>query len=522
MFLDASNPSRLHDPAVLAETKTSTMRKVSICVSAVLLSLSLASPVLAGNGQIEPNARPVKGEYIVVLENGVARRPDDVTSRLPEVANVAADLAFRFGGEVGFVYEHALQGFSIRLPEPAARALAANPAVSLVEESGIFEAVATQSSAPWGLDRIDQRSLPLNGTYVYTTTAPAVHVFVLDTGLRITHSQFTGRVGGGYTAINDGQGLNDCHGHGTHVAGSAVGTTYGVAKGSMVHPVRVLNCAGNGTTAEIVAGINWVTSNSHLKPAVANMSLRGPGSTSMDTAVRNSIAAGITYVVASGNDYDNACNWSPGRVTEAITVGGTQSNDVGYVAMNYGTCVDILGPAKDVLSAYHTSNSATATLTGTSMASPHVAGAAALYLQANQTASPASVQTALINNSTKNKLTSIGTGTPNRLVYVGAADAPPSASFTYSCSGLSCTFNGGGSSDDNGIVSYAWTFGDGTTGSGVSRSKTYSFAGTYSVRLTVTDTIGQTASQTRSVTVQSGFDPCVLEPCLCNPQIQCP
>lgn len=496
------------------------MKKVTLCLMAALALTLFGSPAaFAGNGEIELSPRPVPGEYIVVLEQGVARKPDDPASALPEVAEVAQELARGFGGNVEHVYEHALQGFSIRLPGQAARALAHNPRVALVEENGLFETTTTQSNPPWGLDRIDQRNLPLNNSYVYDTTASSVHVFIIDSGIRLTHSQFTGRVWGGFTAINDGYGLSDCTGHGTHVAGTLAGSTYGVAKAAKIHPVRVFGCSTTTTTEAIIAGVDWVTSNAHLKPAVANMSLRGGGSTTMDTAVRNSINAGITYVVAAGNDAQNACNYSPARVGEAITVGGTQSNDSGYTYTNYGSCVDIFGPAVSILSASYSGDTATTTMNGTSMASPHVAGAAALYLQDNPTTLPASVQTTLINKSTKNVLSSIGVGSPNRLVYTGSGDAPPIASFTYNCFGLDCFFSASGSSDDNGIVSYSWNFGDGSTGSGVTTSRSYSWPDIYGVTLTVTDTIGQTATQTKFVNVFD--DNCPLG-CGCEQQIICP
>ena len=289
-------------------------------------------------------------------------------------------------------------------------------------------------NATWGLDRIDQRDLPLNGTYSYTTLAAGVHVYVIDTGIRSTHAEFGGRVSStGYTAISDGNGTNDCNGHGTHVAGTIGGATYGVAKGVTLHAVRVLNCSGSGSTSGVIAGVNWVTAN-HTAPAVANMSLGGGASTALDDAVRNSVASGVTYAVAAGNSNANACNSSPSRVSQALTVGSSTNTDARSSFSNFGTCVDVFAPGSNITSAWYTSNTATNTISGTSMASPHVAGAAALYLATDPSAPPSTVHAAVVDNASVNKLSSIGSGSPNRLlhsIFGGvprgyAADAPPS------------------------------------------------------------------------------------------------
>jgi serine protease len=341
-----------------------------------------------------------------------------------------------------------------------------------------------------------------------------VHAYIIDTGIRGSHSQFSGRMGNGHTTITDGNGTNDCNGHGTHVAGTVGGTTYGVAKGVTLHPVRVLGCNGSGSTSGVIAGVDWVTAN-HQSPAVANMSLGGGASTALDDAVRNSIASGVTYAIAAGNSNANACNSSPARVTQALTVGSSTNADARSSFSNFGTCVDLFAPGSNITSAWIGSDTATNTISGTSMASPHVAGVAALYLATDPTASPATVHAAVVNNASVNKLSGIGTGSPNRLLYslFGAppVDAPPSASFTFSCSGLSCTFNGTGSTDDHGINNYAWNFGDTQSGSGAIVSHTYASAGTYTVVLTVTDTAAQTDVDSKSVTVTGsggGGAPC--------------
>jgi subtilisin family serine protease len=316
----------------------------------------------------------------------------------------------------------------------------------------------------------------------------------------------------GYTAINDGRGTSDCNGHGTHVAGTVGGTTWGVAKNTRLVAVRVLDCRGSGTTSGVIAGVDWVTAN-HVKPAVANMSLGGGTSSTLDAAVNNAVAAGVTMVVAAGNSNVDACTASPARAASAITVGATTNTDARASYSNFGSCLDIFAPGSSITSAWYTSNTSTSTISGTSMAAPHVAGAAALYLQGNPTASPSAVTSAIIGDATTGKVTSAGSGSPNRLLYTlnfsagsgggggGTTNQAPTASFTFSCSGLTCSFNGGASADADGTISsYAWSFGDGTTGSGATVSKTYASGGTRTVTLTVTDNGGATGSQSQSVT----------------------
>jgi serine protease len=358
---------------------------------------------------------PIEGRYIVVLKDEVVRFAGERSNK-PEIATVAGQLSRAHGVKLEMSYSKVLPGFVVTASDKALAMLMQDSRVAYIEEDSWVHASATQSGATWGIDRVDQRNLPLNQQYQYDTTASNVHVYIVDTGIRTAHNDFGGRVGNGYTAINDGRGTDDCNGHGTHVASSAAGSTYGVAKAARLHPVRVLGCNGSGTNSGVIAGMDWVANN-HVKPAVANMSLGGGASTASDQAVQRMHNAGVTVVVAAGNDNANACNYSPARAPVAITVGSTTSTDARSSFSNFGSCLDIFAPGSSITAAWHTSNSATNTISGTSMASPHVAGVAALYLANNPSATPSQVATALINNATPNKVTSAGSGSPNRLLY---------------------------------------------------------------------------------------------------------
>jgi subtilisin family serine protease len=338
----------------------------------------------------------------------------------------AAERARGIGGRVEHVYTSALTGFAVTLPETAAIRLLAIPGVIAVERDQVVTADATvQSHATWGLDRTDQRGLPLSTTYGYTATGQGVTAYIIDTGIRAGHDQFTGRVGAGYDAI-DGGTPDDCNGHGTHVAGTVGGATHGVAKGVQLIGVRVLDCARNGTTSGVLAGIDWVTGDHpDGAPAVANMSLGGGASTALDTAVRKSITDGVTYAVAAGNGNSagkaqDACNYSPARVPEALTVGASDRTDRAASFSNYGSCVDLFAPGVNITSAWHTGVTATNTISGTSMATPHVAGVAALLLS-TAPADPAAVATTVTAAATTGSVvlsrTATRAGTPNRLLF---------------------------------------------------------------------------------------------------------
>jgi serine protease len=469
------------------------------------LVVALVSAAMAGAAsaqEVQTPERAIPNQYIVVLK-------DDQVART-QVRAIAEAMARPQGGRVLHHFEHALRGFTVIISATGAAALARNPRVRYVEQDSLMFATVTEPAASWGLDRIDARDLPLDGSYTYNATATGVHAYIIDTGIRGTHTQFGGRVSTGFSAINDGNGTNDCNGHGTHVAGTVGGATYGVAKDVTLHPVRVLDCGGSGSTSGVIAGVNWVTQN-HLSPAVANMSLGGGVSTALDDAVRNSIASGVTYAIAAGNSNANACNGSPARVSQALTVGSSTNTDARSSFSNFGTCVDLFAPGSSITSAWMTNDTATNTISGTSMATPHVTGVAALYLATDPNATPATVHAAVVNNASVNKLSGIGTGSPNRLLYsiFGSApvDTPPTAAFTVTCNGTLCTFDGSTSSDDHGISSYAWNFGDGDSGSGSVVTHSYG-SGTFTVLLTVTDTIGQTDVESQSLTVTSGGAPC--------------
>ena len=392
----------------------SSARRVALALGiatagATLAAVAASAPAQAatGNIQLAGGATAVSNSYIVVLKAGSA-----------DVGTTAGQLVRRHGGAVRQTYAAALRGFEVSTSESSARQLAGDPAVAYVEQNHVVQIDATQANPPsWGLDRIDQRNLPLNSSYTYPNTASTVTAYIIDTGIRFAHSTFGGRARSGFDAI-DGGSADDCNGHGTHVAGTVGGSQYGVAKGVQLVAVRVLNCSGSGTVAQVVAGINWVTANA-VKPAVANMSLGGGASTSIDNAVTNSINnGGVTYAIAAGNSNANACNSSPARVPAAITVGATQQNDARASFSNFGTCLDIFAPGVGITSSWWTSNTATNTISGTSMATPHVTGVAALILSAHSTFTPAQVRTQMVNAATTGVVTNPGSGSANRLLFV--------------------------------------------------------------------------------------------------------
>jgi subtilisin family serine protease len=413
----------------------------AMAVAAVTTSVFAGAGVAsaAPDGDIrQAGTSAVADSYIVVLKGTAALQRDGVDA-------TARGLTANFGGTIGRTYRHALNGFEVSMSESAARRLSASPAVEYVQQNGIYSISATQTPTPsWGLDRVDQHNLPLNNSYTYPTTAAGVRAYIIDTGIRFSHNDFGGRAVSGFDAI-DGGSADDGNGHGTHVSGTVGGTSFGLAKAVTLVGVRVLNNAGSGTTAQVVAGIDWVTGDHDPgELAVANMSLGGGIDTTIDSAVTNSIADGVTYAVAAGNDNGaNACNSSPARVPNAITVGSTTQTDARSSFSNIGTCLDIFAPGSSITSAWNTSNTATNTISGTSMATPHVTGAAALVLAQHPSFTPQQVRDSLVNSATIGVISGVGTGSPNRLLFVDNG-TPTGNDFSLTASPASVSTVAGG------------------------------------------------------------------------------
>jgi subtilisin family serine protease len=426
---------------------------------------------------------PIADRYIVVFK-------DDVR----DVPGLAKQLTAAHGGSVRRTYQHAIKGFSVTLNENAARALRNNPNVAYVEQDQRVKAAQVGS---WGLDRVDQRDLPLNGVYSFTANGSGVTAYIIDTGIETSHWEFGGRAWNGFDAYG-GNG-QDCNGHGTHVAGTVGGANYGVARNVGLVGVRVLDCGGWGTWEGVIAGIDWVRFN-RSGPAVANLSLAGGAMQSVDDAIENLVASGVTVAVAAANDSYDACYYSPARAPSALTVGASNQYDQQAWFSNYGSCVDLYAPGEGITSAWLYGG--TNTIDGTSMASPHVAGAAALYLQGNPGASPATVNAHILGNATPWRLSSLGSGSPNLLLYTLSGTVtqpnPVSASISgpdYIYTSISRTYTWTGSaSGGDGTYSYQWQYRPATSGTWTNvgtNSASYSrsvgrYSPSFYLRLTVT------------------------------------
>lgn len=510
----------------------------SVVVGALAISFTGCQDVAAPSATPQPHDTPsfsaapsataadaIPDEYIVTFADSVQDAP-----------GVAKQFGAQHGATVHHTYSTALKGFAAHLSPQAAIALQHNPRIAHIEPDVVVTAADVQTNPTWALDRLDQRTRPLDNSFTYPSASGAgVNVYIIDSGIRATHREFGGRVAGGVTFVNDGVGTGDCYGHGTHIGALVGGSGVGVAKGVTLWSVRVFDCSGVTTSSAVLAAVDWVTKNRRL-PAVANMSLSGATSSALNTAVANSIAAGVVYAVSAGNSARDACTFSPASVPAAITVAASTETDTQASFSNYGSCVDLYAPGTNIASADYFSDVAYTTGSGTSESAPLVAGMAALILAGTPNATPAQVASQLTQGATTGILTGLSTGSPNRLLNTAALttapittpptsppptdttttppaptsppptapNAAPKASLTVTCSRSLCTLDASASSDDAGIVSYLWSFGDGSAVTTTPSAKTtyrYTRTGTFTATVTVKDTAGLTATAKQTAKV---------------------
>jgi hypothetical protein len=465
---------------------------------------------------VAPSSDAWTGHYIVVLRDGAP-------SSEALVHRHSLSSALKMDQHFGTV----LHGFAAAVSDADVDSLRSDPDVESIVQDRFVHQLGTETGMGWALDRVDQKLMPLNGSFAYGATGAGVNIYVVDGGIRYTHTEFGGRAKSAYDALG-GNGA-DCSGHGTGVAGIAAGSVHGVAKGATIWSVRVFPCSGTSPLSSILAGVDWVTAN-HKSPAVANLSLGALAAPILDTAVERSIRSGVTYVTAGGNNNGDACLMSPGKLKDVINVGATDASDTRASWSNYGTCIAMFAPGVSVPSADYYSDVALAAWNGTSMSAPMVSGAAALYLQLHPTASPATVRAAILANSTGTTLKNI-TGSGDRLLYTGwigtlpavapaapvapppvAAKTPPvapvipsvvGAAVSYKCASNVCAFDASSSKPASGVASYAWTFGDGHLGTGSKWTHTYPSSASYTWSVKIVDKTGHVYTTGKAVSPAS-------------------
>ena len=488
--------------------KTQPATKIATIIIAGVLAI--AASVQAKVVHVE---HAIPGHYIVVLKAEALQPSGMFATKRSSVPDVAQRMTAPFHAHPGRCYSHTIKGFAVTLSASAAERLADDPRVAYVTEDAVTFPAAVESPTPsWGLDRIDQTTNQLDGQYTYNQTGAGVNIYIIDSGVRSTHEDLAGRVdtANAFTAIHDGLGTEDGYGHGTAVAAVAAGTSYGVAKGAIVHPVRVLGNNGRGTVSDLIAGIDWVDANFEA-PAVTNISITTAPNQALDDALKALIRSGIFTTVAAGNGASDACLISPARVPDAFTVGASTIDDLRAFFSDVGTCVDAFAPGKDIKTAWGRTDTQTAIMSGTSFAAPAVAGTAAMELNEFPHASVQKITWDILNAASQ-VIPQDSYGSPTGLLYTGfiqaRVDQPPHARFTVTCDDRSCTFDGRGSTDDQGIVSYEWDFDDGTIISGrkdVMVDHTFPLDGSkFKVMLTVTDTSGQSRSARRMLDFSRG------------------